>query len=36
MIATNKKTGKNITGLVIKYLEGKITKEEFELKTSLK
>lgn len=30
MIVTNKKTGKDITGLVIKRMEGKITKNEFE------
>jgi len=35
MIITNKKTGKNITGLTIKYLENKITKEQFELYTKL-
>lgn len=30
MIVTNKKTGKDVTGLIIKLLEGKITKQEFE------
>ena len=35
MIATNKKTGKDITGLVIEFLETKITKKEFEKRTGL-
>ncbi len=30
MIVTNKKTGKDITGLVLKRMEGKLTKKEFE------
>jgi len=28
MIVTNKKTGKDVTGLVIKRLEGRLTKYE--------
>ena len=35
MLVTNKETGKNITRLVIKYLEGKLTKKEFEQQTNL-
>jgi len=30
MIVTNKETGKDVTGLVIKRMEGKLTKKEFE------
>jgi hypothetical protein len=30
MKVTNKETGKDITGLVIQLLEGKITKRKFE------
>jgi len=35
MIVTNKKTGEDITGLVIKFLKGKITKRQFEAITKL-
>lgn len=36
MIVTNTRTGKDITGLVLKRLEGKITKEEFERLSGLR
>ena len=36
MIVTNKQTGKDITRLMIRYMEGKLIKEEFEKLTGVK
>jgi len=35
MIATNKVTGEDITGLVIQLLKGEITRKQFEAVTKL-
>ena len=35
MIVTNKITGKDVTGLYLQYMEGKLTKEQFEEKAEL-
>ena len=35
MIVKNLKTGKDVTSLFLKYMEGKITKEDFEKKSGL-
>ena len=36
MIVTNKETGKDITGLVLKRMKGEITVAEFEKLTGLR
>tara|TARA_R110000744_G_scaffold5110_2_gene17958 strand:- start:95 stop:208 length:114 start_codon:yes stop_codon:yes gene_type:complete len=35
MIAINKKTGLDVTSFLLQYMEGKLTKEEFEELTNL-